>query len=103
MAHCKRIVQAMVVPTIAYFFCPDHRLFCFIIIQAGNFGADAYHSIRQRGFRVLSTPVRQSVIVEHVFSAFSIQLFSRNESNDPTGARTGGLPPEDSHLAGRAA
>ena len=45
----------------------------FVRLQAGNFGADAYHSIRHRGFRVLSTPHRQSVSVD-ILPAFLIQF-----------------------------
>ena len=41
----------------------------FVILQARNFGVDAYHSIRHLGFRVLSTSHWQSVNVDNV-SAF---------------------------------
>ena len=41
-----------------------------VMIQASNFGADAYHSIKHRGFRVLST-LDSTVTICHCGKCFS--------------------------------
>ena len=80
-------------------FGPDTLSFV-VMIQASNFGADAYHSIKHRGFRVLSTPQRQSVIVENV-SAFSTQLLPETTRLElaPGGSHQGAPISRGAHLS----
>ena len=49
----------------------------FLMLKAGNFGADTFHSIRHRGFRVLPTSHWQSVSVADV-SAFPFNYSSKS-------------------------